>query len=320
MTTNQTSDPFAGIDPAPAAATPAAAADTQLAKLHTHEIAIQRVEALAGTTIEADGEKAVDAVRKSAKAVRCEIDSCRKSLNADALDWQRRVNDLAKRLTARVSPIEDAMQAQLDRVAKEKADRIRQAQAAVHAERLQQLQARHGEWGVSELRATTPLSLVGYTPESWAALLDTLDTRRKEQEIAARKRAEAEAIAAKNREEAQRIAREEQAKRAEEMRLRMEAEAQAREEARKQAHADRQRREHEWAASEEQRIATPQIVARADWFRQLSQMINDHIENGKPIISVDVDSMMEMRQMENQYLLVVRRILELDARPLSHFA
>ena len=104
------------------------------------------------------------------------------------------------------------------------------------------------------------------------------------------------------------------------MRLQAEQEAQAREEARKQAHADRQRREHEWAVSEERRIATPQIVARAEWFRQLSQMINDHIENGKPIISVDVDSMMEMRQMENQYLLVVRRILELDARPLSHFA
>lgn len=318
--TTQTPDPFAGIDPAPPAATPAAAADTQLAKLHTHEIAIQRVEALANTTIEADGEKTVDAVRKSAKAVRCEIESCRKALNADALDWQRRVNDLAKRLTARVSPVEDAMQAQLDRLAKEKADRIRQAQAAVHAERLQQLQARHGEWGVAELRATTPLSLVGYTPESWAALLDTLDTRKREQEIAARKRAEVEAAAAKNREEAQRIAREEQAKRAEAMRLQAEQEAQAREEARKQAHAERQRREHEWAASEEQRIATPQIVARADWFRQLSSMINNHIETGKPIIGVDVDSMIEMRQMENQYLLVVRRILEVDPRPLSHFA
>jgi len=316
-----TPDPFASdlIDP-PKAATPAAPADTQLARLQSHEIAIQRVESLANTTIEADGEKQVDSVRKSAKAVRCEIDNCRKSLNADALDWQRRVNDLAKRLTARVSPIEDAMQAQLDRVAREKADRIRQAQAAVHAERLQQLQARHGEWGVAELRATTPLSLVGYTPESWAALLDTLDTRKREQEIAARKRAEADAIAAKNREEAQRIAREEQARRAEAMRLQAEQEAQAREAAKARAEAERQRREHEWSASEQQRIATPQIVARADWFRQLSQMINEHVESGKPTIGVDVDSMIEMRQMENQYLLVVRRILELDARPLSHFA
>jgi len=319
--TSPTADPFAVEEtPSPPLSPPAAPADTQLAKLHTHEIAIQRVEALANTTIEADGEKAVDAVRKSAKAVRCEIENCRKSLNADALDWQRRVNDLAKRLTTRVSPIEDAMQAQLDRVAREKADRIRQAQAAIHAERLQQLQARHGEWGVAELRATTPLSLVGYTPESWVALLDTLDTRKREQEIAAKRRAEADAIAAKNREEAQRIAREEQAKRAEAMRLQSEQEAQAREEARKQAHAERQRREHEWAVSEQQRIATPQIVARADWFRQLSQMINEHVESGKPIIGVDVDSLMEMRQMENQYLLVVRRILELDARPLLHFA
>lgn len=317
MTTTQTSDPFAGIDPAPPAATPAAAADTQLAKLHTHEIAIQRVEALANTTIEADGEKAVDAVRKSAKAVRCEIDNCRKSLNTDALDWQRRVNDLAKRLTARVSPIEEAMQAQLDRVAREKADKIRQAQAAVHAERLQQLQARHGEWGVAELRATTPLSLVGYTPESWAALLDTLDTRRKEQEIAAKKRAEADALAAKNREEAQRIARDEQAKRAEEMRLRMEAEAQAREEAKQRAFAERQRKEQEWNAFEEQRLNGSTCQDRMRWLIQLQALIEQHKRNGPPV--GNNQQMVEIDAVTDRYLATIRTVLELYRRPFPPF-
>lgn len=315
MTTNQTSDPFAGIDPAPAAATPAAAADTQLAKLHTHEIAIQRVEALAGTTIEADGEKAVDAVRKAAKAVRCEIDNCRKSLNTDALDWQRRVNDLAKRLTARVSPIEDAMQAQLDRVAREKADKVRQAQAAVHAERLQQLQARHGEWGVAELRATTPLSLVGYTPESWAALLDTLDTRKREQEIAAKKRAEAEVYAAKQREVAQQIAREEQAKRAEEMRLRMEEEAQARETAKQRAFEERQRKEQEWDATEEQRLNGSTCQDRMRWLIQLQALIEQHRRSGPPI-GTD-EQMREIDDLTSRYLGTLKLALALYRRPFA---
>lgn len=317
MTITQTSDPFAGIDSVPPAATPAAAADTQLAKLHTHEIAIQRVEALAGTTIEVDGEKAVDAVRKSAKAVRCEIDNCRKSLNTDALDWQRRVNDLAKRLTARVSPIEDAMQAQLDRVAKEKADKIRQAQAAVHAERLQQLQARHGEWGVSELRATTPLSLVGYTPESWAALLDTLETRKREQEIAARKRAEAEAIAAKNREEAQRIAREEQAKRAEEMRLQSEQEAQAREQAKQRAFEERQRKEQEWEAAEEQRLASSECQQKMQWVAQLTALIDDHMRKGAP--AGNAAQMREIEDITNRYLISMSGVLEIYRKQCPHF-
>lgn len=309
-----TADPFAP-DPtdSPKPATPAPAADTQLARLQAHEIAIQRVEALAGTTIESDGEKQVDAVRKSAKAVRCEIENCRKALNADALDWQRRVNDLAKRLTTRVSPVEDKMQQQLDRVAKEKADKIRQAQAQLHNERFQELQARHGEWGVNELRATSPLTLVGYSPEAWAALLDTLDTRRREQEIAARKRAEAEAQAAKQREEAQRIAREEQAKRAEAMRIQAEQEAQAREVAKQRAFEERRRKEQQWDAAEEQRLEGSTCQDRMRWLIQLQALYEQHRRSGPPI-GTD-DQMREIDKLTDTYLQTLKLTLLLYRRP-----
>ena len=309
-----TPDPFApdATDP-PKPATPAPAADTQLARLHTHEAAIQRVEALAGTTIESDGEKAVDGVRKSAKAVRCEIDNCRKALNADALDWQRRVNELAKRLTSRVSPVEDAMQQQLDRVAREKADKIRQAQAALHNERFAELQTRHGEWGVNELRASSPLTLVGYTPEAWSALLDTLDTRRKEQEIAARKRAEAEAEAAKQREAAQATAREEQAKRAEAMRLQSEQEAQAREAAKVRAFEERRRKEQEWDAAEEQRLEGSTCQDRMRWLIQLQALYEQHRRSGPPI-GTD-DQMREIDKLTDTYLQTLKLALLLYRRP-----
>lgn len=314
-----TADPFApdATDPInpprPPMPVPAPATDTQLARLHTHEAAIQRVEALAGTTIEADGEKAVDAVRKSAKAVRCEIENCRKALNADALDWQRRVNDLAKRLTARVSPVEDAMQQQLDRVAREKADKIRQAQAQLHNERFAELQARHGEWGVNELRATSPLTLVGYSPEAWAALLDTLDTRRREQEIAARKRAEAESQAAKQREEAQRIAREEQAKRAEVMRLQSEQEAQAREAAKQRAFEERQRREREWEAAEEQRLNGTTCQNGMRWLTQLGALYEQHRLSAPPIGTEK--QMQEIDELTKIYLQMLRLALNLYRNP-----
>lgn len=312
-----TADPFApdatdATDP-PKPATPAPAADTQLARLQAHEAAIQRVEALAGTTIESDGEKQVDAVRKSAKAVRCEIENYRKLLNADALDWQRRVNDLAKRLTARVSPVEDAMQQQLDRVAREKADKIRQAQAQLHSERFAELQARHGDWGVNELRATSPLTLVSYSAESWAALLDTLDTRRKEQEIAARKRAEAEAEAAKQREAAQAIAREEQAKRLQAMRLQSEQEAQVREAAKQRAFVERQRRVSEWEAAEEQRLEGSTCQDQMRWLIQLQALYEHHRRSGPPI-GTD-DQMQEIDKLTDTYLQTLKLTLLLYRRP-----
>lgn len=304
-----TPDPFAldPIDP-PKPAIPSAPADTQLARLHTHEAAIQRVESLAGTTIEADGEKTVDAVRKSAKAVRCEIDNCRKALNADALDWQRRVNDLAKRLTARVQPVEDAMQAQLDRAAKEKADRIRQAQAQLHSERFAELQNRHGEWGVNELRATSPLTLVGYSPEAWSALLDTLDTRRKEQEIAARKRAEAEAEAAKQREEAQRIAREEQQKRAEAMRLQAEERERIRQEQEQRLQADREQRRQQWEEAETARLEGAQQANFRQWYGHILSSFLWPAETTP-------EQRKQLNAATDRLAAEFRRILEIERRP-----
>lgn len=307
-----TADPFApdvtDATHPPKPATPAPAADTQLARLHTHEAAIQRVEALAGTTIEADGEKQVDGVRKSAKAVRCEIENCRKALNADALDWQRRVNDLAKRLTARVSPVEDAMQQQLDRVAREKADRIRQAQAQLHSERFAELQTRHGEWGINELRATSPLTLVGYSAESWAALLDTLDTRRREQEIAARKRAEAEAEAAKQREAAQAAAREEQAKRAEAAKAAAEEAQRIREEQERRVQADREQRRQQWEEAETARLEGARQANFRQWYGHILSSFLWPAETTP-------EQRRELNAATDRMAAEFRRILELERRP-----
>ena len=209
------------------------------------------------------------------------------------------------------------MQQQLDRVAREKADKIRQAQAALHNERFAELQARHGEWGVNELRATSPLTLVGYSPEAWTALLDTLDTRKREQEIAARKRAEAEAVAAKQREAAQAAAREEQQKRAEAMRLQAEQEAQAREAAKARAFEERRRKEQEWEAAEEQRLASPEYQRKMQWLAQLTTLIDDHMRHGAPV--GDAAQMRQIEDITNRYLTNLSGVLETYRKQCPHF-
>lgn len=325
-TTTTAKDPFTDIHAGGPFATPAEPpADTQLAKLHVHEVVIQRVEALATLTIEADGEKTVEAARKSAKGVRCEIENCRKALNADALDWQRRVNDLAKRLTARVEPVERLMERQLQEEKDRKAAEIRRQQNELHAGRLAQLHKQHGEWGVRRLRANTPLSLVGYTPEGWDNMLDVmLPQWKREQELAAKQRAAAEAAAEKLRQEQaerQRVAREalearerdahyeRERQRVAEMARRDDEARIAREQSK--ALVEQRRREHE--AAEDARMQSAEHAANLAYCSFIAAKLHEGYLECPPHFSKTARN--EIHVTFQQTIARLREILELDRRP-----
>ncbi len=74
-----------------------------------------------------DGIKAIKEARSVVKRHRIDIDKRRKELNADALEYQRRINGEAKRITDLLEPIEAHLEAQekkvddeLDRIKREK--------------------------------------------------------------------------------------------------------------------------------------------------------------------------------------------------------
>ncbi len=54
-----------------------------------------------------EGLKVVNAARKVVKGYRIDVDKRRKELNSDALEFQRRINGEAKRITALLEPIEE---------------------------------------------------------------------------------------------------------------------------------------------------------------------------------------------------------------------
>jgi septal ring factor EnvC (AmiA/AmiB activator) len=67
------------------------------------------------------GYELVHAARMELKGYRVEIDKQRKQLTADALEWQRKVNAEAKRLTALIEPVELELHAEEKRVDDERA-------------------------------------------------------------------------------------------------------------------------------------------------------------------------------------------------------
>ena len=104
---------------------------------------------------------------KTVKKVRTSIESRRKSLNADALAWQRTVNSTAKDLTAAVQEVEDHLKAERDKVDAEK-ERIKrekeEAAQKVLQDRVTSLAAVGGD--VSDL-----LRLRTMSDEDFAAML-----------------------------------------------------------------------------------------------------------------------------------------------------
>ena len=79
------------------------------------------------------GYEAVHAARMTIKAKRVEVDKLRVEMNAEALAHQRKVNAEAKRITGKLTPIEDHLEKQEKVVTEEKE---RQRKAAEEAERL----------------------------------------------------------------------------------------------------------------------------------------------------------------------------------------
>lgn len=78
-----------------------------------------------------EGKNSVSSARKIVKGYRVDVDKRRKELNADALEYQRRINGEAKRITALLEPIENHLENEekkisdeLEKIAKEKQDII----------------------------------------------------------------------------------------------------------------------------------------------------------------------------------------------------
>lgn len=106
--------------------------ETRVAALvaETKDLTIQGVE-------DKEGLKAAHEARMELKAVRVEIDKTRKEMIAPALDWQRKVNDLAKDLTNQIQPIEKRLQDEEDKIKAEK-KRLKEEQERARLRKLQE--------------------------------------------------------------------------------------------------------------------------------------------------------------------------------------
>jgi seryl-tRNA synthetase len=68
---------------------------------------------------DSEGLKAIIAARKIIRGYRIDVDKRRKDLNADALEYQRRINAEAKRITAMLEPIEGHLMAEENKISDE---------------------------------------------------------------------------------------------------------------------------------------------------------------------------------------------------------
>lgn len=79
---------------------------------------------------------AVTDAHKKVKNIRIRVEKTRKSLKADALAWGRTVDEQAKRLTAALTPVEEHLKGERDKVEAEK-ERIREEKRRAAQEKLQ---------------------------------------------------------------------------------------------------------------------------------------------------------------------------------------
>jgi hypothetical protein len=84
-----------------------------------------------------DGLKVVNAARKVVKGYRIDVDKRRKELNADALEYQRRINGEAKRITALLEPIENHL-ANEEKKIDDEIERIKLEKEQAEAEKLKE--------------------------------------------------------------------------------------------------------------------------------------------------------------------------------------
>lgn len=83
-----------------------------------------------------DGLLKVSTARKEVKAVRVQVEKERKTLNEDALKWQRQVNEAAKEITSELIEIETPLQEMEDAIIAEK-QRIKEEFEAKRKEKIQ---------------------------------------------------------------------------------------------------------------------------------------------------------------------------------------
>lgn len=212
------------------------------------------------------GYALVREARLEVKGTRCAVENRRKELKADALEWGRKVDAEAKRLTSLLEPIELHLEQQEKAHDAEKARIKREAEEAAQ----RKLQAR--VTAMQQCRATVDLRALSEMPDAEfdAALQAALqaDQRRRDQEEA--ERIERERVEAERR-EAERLAEEERRK-DEETRLaaaRAEMERQRHMQAEREAALAAERKRFEAEAREKQRIEDERLAAeRAELERQ----------------------------------------------------
>lgn len=138
------------------------------------------------------GYAMVRQARLEVKNKRCDVENRRKELKADALEWGRKVDAEAKRLTAMLAPIEEHLESQEKAHDAEK-DRIKReaAEAARH-----KLQSRVDL--MNEFRAPINLATLSAMPDDdfEAALQAAMRADERRREIEAEQKAEADKIEA----------------------------------------------------------------------------------------------------------------------------
>lgn len=187
-----------------------------LAKFNLAENAINEAKALGETLVilgveDKAGFDAVEEHRKNVKAWRIGVENTRKSLNEDALAWQRAVNAEAKRITALLEPIEADLNAKSNWFKAEK-ERIKKEKEEAERRFIQDRKDQIFKIGGTFDGRSYGLGFVGVfedeiktkTAEDWSAFIDALalavEEKRKAEEETRRILAEAEA---KRREEAE---------------------------------------------------------------------------------------------------------------------
>jgi DNA repair exonuclease SbcCD ATPase subunit len=172
--------------------------------LKAFEPMVDQILSYADFTVAEDGIGRVEEAHKAVKRLRIELDKKRKELNEGALQYQRTVNATAKSLTERISKVESRLEAERETFEEAK----RKEKAAKEAEKAAVLNERVARLSGAGV-VVTDLAAVG--------AMDATDFEfffAKESRIAAQAKAEAERL------EALRL--EENARQAEELRIRQE--------------------------------------------------------------------------------------------------
>jgi hypothetical protein len=113
---------------------------TQIVQYNVTDAAIEKMksEYMALTVTGLDDEigfKQVHEARMIVKSHRVEVEKTRKGLKADALEWGKKVEAEAKRVTALLEPIETHLQTEEEKITKEK-ERIRQEKIRIEEKRV----------------------------------------------------------------------------------------------------------------------------------------------------------------------------------------